>query len=50
MRSTTIGTGSPAAREVSVISLGAMRFGTMTDEATSFAIPAHGRTGLADRR
>jgi hypothetical protein len=38
MRYTTIGTGSPAAREVSVISLGAMRFGTRTDEATSFAI------------
>lgn len=38
MRYTTIGSGSPAARKVSVLSLGAMRFGTMTDEATSFAI------------
>jgi len=38
MRYTTIGAGSPAARQVSVLSLGAMRFGTRTDEATSFAI------------
>ena len=38
MRYTTIGSDSPAAREVSVLSLGAMRFGTMTDEATSFAV------------
>jgi aryl-alcohol dehydrogenase-like predicted oxidoreductase len=38
MRYTTIGSGSPAARTVSVLSLGAMRFGTVTDEATSFAI------------
>src|SRR5882757_7334201 len=37
MRYTTIGKGS-SARKVSVISLGAMRFGTTTDEATSFAI------------
>jgi aryl-alcohol dehydrogenase-like predicted oxidoreductase len=37
MRYTTIGSG-PGAREVSVLSLGAMRFGTRTDEATSFAI------------
>src|SRR5215469_8698301 len=37
MRYATIGTGS-AARDVSVLSLGAMRFGTTTDEATSFAI------------
>src|SRR5215471_5897145 len=37
MRYTTIGSGS-SARTVSVLSLGAMRFGTMTDEATSFAI------------
>ncbi len=37
MRYTTIGTNS-AARKVSVLSLGAMRFGTTTDEATSFAI------------
>ena len=38
MRYTTIGSDPSSAREVSVISLGAMRFGTMTDEATSFAI------------
>jgi aryl-alcohol dehydrogenase-like predicted oxidoreductase len=38
MRYTTIGSGSSSAREVSVLSLGAMRFGTITDEATSFAI------------
>lgn len=37
MRYTTIGSGS-SARRVSAISLGAMRFGTVTDEATSFAI------------
>ena len=37
MRYTTIGSNS-AARKVSVLSLGAMRFGTTTDEATSFAI------------
>jgi aryl-alcohol dehydrogenase-like predicted oxidoreductase len=37
MRYTTIGSDS-SARKVSVLSLGAMRFGTMTDEATSFAI------------
>src|SRR6202167_1465201 len=37
MRYTTIGSG-PSAREVSVLSLGAMRFGTTTDAATSFAI------------
>jgi aryl-alcohol dehydrogenase-like predicted oxidoreductase len=38
MRYTTIGGDAPAARKVSVLSLGAMRFGTTTDEATSFAI------------
>jgi aryl-alcohol dehydrogenase-like predicted oxidoreductase len=38
MRYTTIGSNSPAPRTVSVLSLGAMRFGTTTDEATSFAI------------
>ena len=38
MRYTTIGSDSLSAREVSVLSLGAMRFGTTTDEATSFAI------------
>jgi aryl-alcohol dehydrogenase-like predicted oxidoreductase len=38
MRYTTIGSDSPSAREVSVLNLGAMRFGTTTDEATSFAI------------
>src|SRR5215813_12004014 len=38
MRYTTIGSGTLPARKVSVLSLGAMRFGTMTDEATSFAI------------
>ena len=37
MRYTTIGSGT-SARKVSVLSLGAMRFGTTTDEATSFAI------------
>jgi aryl-alcohol dehydrogenase-like predicted oxidoreductase len=37
MRYTTIGSG-PSARKVSVLSLGAMRFGTTTQEATSFAI------------
>jgi aryl-alcohol dehydrogenase-like predicted oxidoreductase len=38
MRYRTIGTDPATAREVSVLSLGAMRFGTQTDEATSFAI------------
>ena len=38
MRYTTIGGNTPSARKVSVLSLGAMRFGTTTDEATSFAI------------
>ena len=38
MRYTTIGSGASSARTVSVLSLGAMRFGTTTDEATSFAI------------
>ena len=38
MRYTTIGGSSASARTVSVLSLGAMRFGTTTDEATSFAI------------
>jgi aryl-alcohol dehydrogenase-like predicted oxidoreductase len=38
MRYTTIGSGSLSARKVSVLSLGAMRFGTTTNEATSFAI------------
>jgi aryl-alcohol dehydrogenase-like predicted oxidoreductase len=38
MRYTTIGSDLSSARKVSVLSLGAMRFGTMTDEATSFAI------------
>ncbi len=38
MRYTTIGSGTSSARKVSVLSLGAMRFGTTTDEATSFAI------------
>ena len=38
MRYTTIGSESSSARKVSVLSLGAMRFGTTTDEATSFAI------------
>ena len=38
MRYTTIGSDSLSAREVSVLSLGAMRFGTTTDEARSFAI------------
>jgi aryl-alcohol dehydrogenase-like predicted oxidoreductase len=38
MRYRTIGTDPATRREVSVLSLGAMRFGTATDEATSFAI------------
>lgn len=38
MRYTTIGNDPSAARKVSVLSLGAMRFGTITDEATSYAI------------
>ena len=38
MRYTIIGSSSLSARKVSVLSLGAMRFGTTTDEATSFAI------------
>jgi aryl-alcohol dehydrogenase-like predicted oxidoreductase len=38
MRYTTIGSDPATARRVSVLSLGAMRFGTTTDEPTSFAI------------
>lgn len=38
MRYTTIGSDPSSARTVSVLALGAMRFGTTTDEATSFAI------------
>ena len=38
MRYTTIGSDPVPARKVSVLSLGAMLFGTLTDEATSFAI------------
>ncbi|MCX4514849.1 aldo/keto reductase [Streptomyces sp. NBC_01619] len=38
MRYRTIGQDPATRREVSVLSLGAMRFGTSTDEATSFAI------------
>jgi aryl-alcohol dehydrogenase-like predicted oxidoreductase len=38
MRYRTIGTDVKTRREVSVLSLGAMLFGTATDEATSFAI------------
>ena len=38
MRYTTIGSGTLPARKVSALSLGAMRFGTTTDEATSVAI------------
>jgi aryl-alcohol dehydrogenase-like predicted oxidoreductase len=38
MKYRTIGTDPATAREVSVLSLGAMLFGTRTDEATSFAI------------
>jgi aryl-alcohol dehydrogenase-like predicted oxidoreductase len=38
MRYTTIGSDPSTARRVSLLSLGAMRFGTTTDEATSFAI------------
>lgn len=38
MKYRTIGTDPQTRREVSVLSLGAMRFGTVTDEPTSFAI------------
>jgi len=38
MKYRTIGTDPTTRREVSVLSLGAMHFGTATDEATSFAI------------
>jgi aryl-alcohol dehydrogenase-like predicted oxidoreductase len=38
MRYRTIGTDPKTRREVSVLSLGTMHFGTATDEATSFAI------------
>ncbi|GAA1377418.1 aldo/keto reductase [Streptomyces beijiangensis] len=38
MRYRTIGQNPDTQREVSVLSLGAMRFGTATDEATSYAI------------
>ncbi|BFV60174.1 aldo/keto reductase [Kitasatospora sp. CMC57] len=38
MKYRTIGTDPRTSRTVSVLSLGAMRFGTDTDEATSFAI------------
>jgi aryl-alcohol dehydrogenase-like predicted oxidoreductase len=38
MKYRVIGTDPATAREVSVLSLGAMLFGTRTDEATSFAI------------
>jgi aryl-alcohol dehydrogenase-like predicted oxidoreductase len=38
MRYTTIGSDPLSARKVSVLSLGAMRFGTTTDEEMSFAI------------
>jgi aryl-alcohol dehydrogenase-like predicted oxidoreductase len=38
MKYRTIGTDPRTRRAVSVLSLGAMRFGTVTDEPTSFAI------------
>ena len=38
MRYRTIGLRPETRREVSVLSLGAMLFGTKVDEATSFAI------------
>ncbi|MGH3738963.1 MAG: aldo/keto reductase [Micromonosporaceae bacterium] len=38
MKYRTIGTDPATRREVSVLSLGAMRFGTVTDEETSYAI------------
>ncbi|NUP03456.1 MAG: aldo/keto reductase, partial [Nonomuraea sp.] len=38
MRYRTIGTDPKTRRDVSVLSLGAMMFGTAVDEATSFAI------------
>ncbi|WP_436771806.1 aldo/keto reductase [Yinghuangia sp. YIM S09857] len=38
MKYRTIGTNQATSREVSVLALGAMLFGTVTDESTSFAI------------
>lgn len=38
MQYRTIGTDPKTRREVSVLSLGAMLMGTLTDEATSFAV------------
>ena len=38
MKYRTIGSDPTTRREVSVLSLGAMLFGTVTDEATSYAI------------
>src|SRR5262245_33211451 len=38
MKYRTLGTNPTTRREVSVLSLGAMLFGTVTDEATSYAI------------
>ena len=38
MRYLTIGGATPSPRRVSVLALGAMRFGTDTDEPTAFAI------------
>src|SRR3954464_12330101 len=38
MRYTTLGSGTARERRVSQVALGAMLFGTVTDEATSFAI------------
>lgn len=38
MRYVVIGGEGPSARRVSALSLGAMRFGSTTDETTSFAI------------
>jgi Aldo/keto reductase family len=38
MKCRILGTDPATQRRVSVLSLGAMRFGTATDEATSFAI------------
>ena len=34
----TIGEATPSPRRVSALALGAMRFGTATEEATAFAI------------
>jgi aryl-alcohol dehydrogenase-like predicted oxidoreductase len=41
MRYVTLGAATAAPRQVSAIALGAMRFGTATDEGAAFAILDH---------